>query len=99
MTETPDNLPQDVETLLETVQSHQERQCREIAAAADKTATEVVAKAHREARQRVRRAIEEERRQGKRALEIAGAKIDTARRQKIQEMEAEALRQTRERLT
>ena len=87
-----------VNALLERVRSHEAASCRDITESAKKEALCIVRQAHREARLNVHHAVVDERRRAEREIEVVRARIETARRQKRQENELEALSGAWERL-
>lgn len=80
-----------VTALLDTVHKRRDARCEEIRDAAEKEARATIARAHAEARKRVHLAIVEERRRSAREIDKVRARIETARRQRLQARGSEAL--------
>ncbi|HEY9081378.1 hypothetical protein [Magnetovibrio sp.] len=76
-----------VEAMLDMVKRNREEQCRIIDAEAEQQARDIIARAHKDARAKVHEVIVEERRNGLRAIDKQRAKIETAKRQNLQDQE------------
>ena len=82
-----------VEAMLDMVKRNREEQCRIIDAEAEQQARDIIARAHKDARAKVHEVIVEERRNGLRAIDKQRAKIETAKRQNLQDQETAFLDQ------
>ena len=76
-----------VDAMLDMVKDHCAQQCRIIDDVAQAEAHDIIASAHKDARSKVHDVIVEERRIGQRAIDKQRAKIETAKRQNLQDRE------------
>lgn len=87
MTDQTEKRDEKKDALLAMVRRNAEAAARDVDAEAVDKARDIVARAHAEAREKMHTAIQKERREGVKALERQRARIETAKRQTLQDKE------------